>query len=658
MLLAAMPAACTPITGDTGPGSSGASTGELRVRLQVQPGSIVRDAALSAFYARTGDATPRLLAARSVSVTPGTVTVPFVVPLTECLRDPDRTGSDGGACPIQVAIALRDADGVLLDSAVTPAIAARPGESIEAPPLAFAVPGSVALALPDTLRAGDTLTLTATVRDSTQALLTGRTIRWESSDPSVATVDAAGRLVVLRPGPVTITARAATATASVSRTVLPDVATVVIALPDTIRFRDIVTAVATARDRTGAVVSDQPVVWSTDAPSVATIDATGVLTAVGAGTVRLTATVAGRRADVDRTVRPEGLSSLYATYGYACGIGTSGRAYCWGSGGTFGNVTLDPQRRPTEMPGDSVLTQVTGGTNHICGLTRSGAMMCLGNNNAGSLGVGDLQPRDRFTLAATTAGPFVQVAAGGGSTSCARTASGEAWCAGFSLRIGTGLNPPGNAVLELSRVQLPPGTVLRDIGGAGITMCGMTVQNDVWCFGPPSPGYPTVLQSLGQFLPARYGFGPVAPVAISPGNGTVCVRDAAGAAYCWGQGLLENSQSLATPTRIASPAETPFTDVAAWGGSACGLTATGRVLCWGTGIQGWTPGLDGNGELGTVELALPSGVVPTKLVVFGLSACVETADGQPWCWGSISGAPGPSGGLVASRVPLPGEPTP
>lgn len=165
-----MPAACTPITGDTGPGSGGASTGEVRVRLQVQPGSIVRDAALSAFYGRTNDATPRLLAARSVSVTHGR-------PVRWTSGDP--------------AVVFVDAAGRLV--AMAPGVTSLTARSLTASTTTtvgvFHDVATIVLGLRDTLRIGDTVTIRIDVRDRFGAPSGDVPVQWDTDAPSVATAE-------------------------------------------------------------------------------------------------------------------------------------------------------------------------------------------------------------------------------------------------------------------------------------------------------------------------------------------------------------------------------------------------------------------------------------------------------------------------------------
>ncbi|HEX9938298.1 MAG TPA: Ig-like domain-containing protein [Longimicrobium sp.] len=76
----------------------------------------------------------------------------------------------------------------------------------------------------DTLVAGGTATLSATVRTAVGVEVPGQTVTWGTSDPAVATVNAAGQVTALAPGSATITATAGTRSGSVPLQVCPSLA--------------------------------------------------------------------------------------------------------------------------------------------------------------------------------------------------------------------------------------------------------------------------------------------------------------------------------------------------------------------------------------------------------------------------------------------------
>lgn len=129
------------------------------------------------------------------------------------------------------------------------------------------------------------LTLEPVFRDDAGRPLTGGvSATWESSDADVASVDGSG---VVRGhalgGPVTISVRAGTAEASVQ----------VAVVPADVRINPAVSAIAvgasvtlgiSAVDALGGEIPTGPVSWSSDVPSVASVDpGTGAVTGVGEG---------------------------------------------------------------------------------------------------------------------------------------------------------------------------------------------------------------------------------------------------------------------------------------------------------------------------------------------------------------------------------------
>jgi len=157
-----------------------------------------------------------------------------------------------------------------------------------------------------TLRVGESVTLSGQPVSSTGTSLSA-TVSWSSSNATVATVDATGRVSAVASGTATMTATAGAGTGTSVITVLAPVATVTIT-PDSLLLAtgDAGTLTATPRDAAGNILVGRTVQWSTDAPATATVSATGVVTAVGAGRALIIAT-SEARADTAavRVITPE-----------------------------------------------------------------------------------------------------------------------------------------------------------------------------------------------------------------------------------------------------------------------------------------------------------------------------------------------------------------
>ena len=139
---------------------------------------------------------------------------------------------------------------------------------------------------------GQTVRLSAQVRDQNGRAMAGAAVAWSSGDASVATVDGSGVATAAGNGTVTITATSGSVSGSAALTVAQAVSAVAVspaadtllALGDTLRLT------AEARDANGHAVAEVEFGWASGDTSVARVDATGLVTGVGAGEVDVTAT--------------------------------------------------------------------------------------------------------------------------------------------------------------------------------------------------------------------------------------------------------------------------------------------------------------------------------------------------------------------------------
>lgn len=161
-----------------------------------------------------------------------------------------------------------------------------------------------------TLTPGGSVNLTAVARDASNRPLEGRTVKWISSAPQIASVDESGSSVTVTGravGTATITAtvegRSGTATITVNAPPPAPVASVsVTPQTTTLVTGNTATLTATPRDASGNALSGRTIAWASSAPGVATVSSSGVVTAVAAGTASITATSEGRTGSATVTV--------------------------------------------------------------------------------------------------------------------------------------------------------------------------------------------------------------------------------------------------------------------------------------------------------------------------------------------------------------------
>ena len=159
---------------------------------------------------------------------------------------------------------------------------------------------------------GSTKQLTAQVTDDQGNVLSGRPITFSSNNTSVATVSSAGLITAVAIGAATITATSEgkTGTADVTVTAVP-VASVEVSPPTadlTVGQTGVFTAIA--KDAKGDVLTGRAASWTSGAPSVATVSNTGVVTAVGAGSAVIFATIEGKIGSATVTVRQLAVTSV------------------------------------------------------------------------------------------------------------------------------------------------------------------------------------------------------------------------------------------------------------------------------------------------------------------------------------------------------------
>src|SRR5207247_6627682 len=132
-----------------------------------------------------------------------------------------------------------------------------------------------------TVVVGATVQLAGTAKDAAGTPLTGRAVTWQTSDATIATVDASGLVTgKAAGGPVTITATSEgkSGTSAVTVTAIP-VATVDVTPPTAAREAGTTVELpATPRDANGNSLSGRVVTWQTTDLAIATVDATGLVT--------------------------------------------------------------------------------------------------------------------------------------------------------------------------------------------------------------------------------------------------------------------------------------------------------------------------------------------------------------------------------------------
>lgn len=155
--------------------------------------------------------------------------------------------------------------------------------------------------------------LSASVKDQRSQVIAAATVTWSSGNSAVATVSSSGLVTAAGNGTTVVTARSGVVEATVAVTVAQAVTSVAISggSPTLLGINASFRLSASALDGNAQPVAGAPIQWSSSKPTVAVVDASGTVTAVGAGDVDIRATsgaivgifnldvVAARRVAVD-----------------------------------------------------------------------------------------------------------------------------------------------------------------------------------------------------------------------------------------------------------------------------------------------------------------------------------------------------------------------
>ncbi len=240
---------------------------------------------------------------------------------------------------------------------------------------------SVSVAPPTTtLSLGSQVPLQAVVQDASGNPVTGADVFWSVRDPNIATVSSVGVVTGLALGSTQVAAssngKSGIATITVQKT---PVASVVVTPPHVDAAPGVHTPLtATAYDAAQNPLTDRVITWSTSSASVATVDANGMMIAVGPGNATITATSEGKSGTATVTVSqapvatvavtPSPLSmsvgqstQLTATLKDAQGNILNGRAVTWSSSNS-GVATVSAQGLVTAVAAGATTITATSET--------------------------------------------------------------------------------------------------------------------------------------------------------------------------------------------------------------------------------------------------------------------------------------------------------
>ncbi len=154
-----------------------------------------------------------------------------------------------------------------------------------------------------TVTAGQTLQLSAQAKTRLGANLSNDNVTWRSLDTTVARVSSAGLVTVLTSGSTAITATTRGATGFATIDAVGIVASVTITGATELPVSQSTRLSAAALEANGRQLFS-PITWTSSAPTVATVSATGLVTTLTPGTTNITAATAGKSTTMAFRVLP------------------------------------------------------------------------------------------------------------------------------------------------------------------------------------------------------------------------------------------------------------------------------------------------------------------------------------------------------------------
>jgi len=153
---------------------------------------------------------------------------------------------------------------------------------------------SVLVSVPShTFYVGASVQATVAVTDQSGNAISGQAVSWSTSDPTIATVSQSGLMTGTGAGFATITASVGThqGTAALTVTLVPVASVLVTPATSALLVGQTQQLTAAAHDSAGNILSNRTITWSTSDSTKARVSSTGLVTAVAAGSVSITATI-------------------------------------------------------------------------------------------------------------------------------------------------------------------------------------------------------------------------------------------------------------------------------------------------------------------------------------------------------------------------------
>jgi alpha-tubulin suppressor-like RCC1 family protein len=371
---------------------------------------------------------------------------------------------------------------------------------------------------------------------------------------------------------------------------------------------------------TDAVLSGVSVTWTSRAPAIATVDTSGLVTGVTAGSTWIVASAGNQQDSSAITVTSVSNGQIIFP-----GLPNNAVTFSAPQNGTLPAAAYVPVASAT----DTVVVN-----NLVATITPSSATAWLvANVSDSSFGGQKVAPRpgglklrvqqsgSGVTTPATLDVHPTTTALTPGTYNATVTVTGSGGASGSIQITYTVSTPPAALVLS-------PDTLTFNVYGSGASTgsvqtvtgsaTGLTVTGYTWS--PAATGYLTSNLTGGSTFSVNVN---TTTLPLGPLTATVTVQDAAGATAT----LYVNVSVWAT-----------FTKVVTGGAYSCGITTATTVYCWGDNTYGQLGIGQSGGQFSTPQLALipNSGIDANAVVDISagyLHVCAIESNNAVYCWG-------------------------
>ena len=223
---------------------------------------------------------------------------------------------------------------------------------------------TLGVSVPATIIQGQSATATVSGADQFGSSIATGPVVWSTLSSAVATVNGNGVVTAVAPGQTQVVASASGLQAQAPVTVVPVPVATVSVTPVTFSLVAGTTQQLTAvtRDAASNVLTGRVVTWAASDQSKATVDASGLVTAVAAGTTNITATSEGKTGTAQVTVSPSCNTgnALQLAVGGMHTLTAAEKAFlCLGGGASASEYVLIPFNS-TNVAASTTQIQVTG----------------------------------------------------------------------------------------------------------------------------------------------------------------------------------------------------------------------------------------------------------------------------------------------------------